>query len=180
MPDRVIAYVGLGSNLENPRQQLARAFQALRKLRESRVIARSSLYSSPPMGPPGQPDYLNAVVALQTRLSAPVLLTALQRIESAQGRVRKQHWGPRTLDLDLLLYADQVSAQPALTLPHPGIATRAFVLYPLAEIAPDLIVTGLGPIADLLRRCPLAGLERLPELDVSARGMQAGGHDRTH
>lgn len=174
MPEFAVAYVGLGSNLDDPGRQLERAFGALSRIEHSRLLARSSIYSSPPMGPPDQPHYLNAVAALRTALPPLALLTALQRIETAQGRVRTLKWGPRTLDLDLLSYADQVMDSDLLTLPHPGLAARAFVLYPLAEIAPDLVVPGAGKVSAMVRACPAAGLERLPEPTMDVRAVGAG------
>ncbi|WJW74903.1 2-amino-4-hydroxy-6-hydroxymethyldihydropteridine diphosphokinase [Thiohalobacter sp. IOR34] len=162
----VRAYLGLGSNLEQPHRQLRQALVALATLPESRLVRCSAFYRSPPMGPAGQPDYLNAVAALETRLPAEELLDRLQAIEAAQGRVRGGlRWGPRTLDLDLLLYGQERIDSPRLQVPHPGLAERAFVLYPLAEIAPDLQLPGLGPLAELLRACPRDGLERLGDDD---------------
>jgi 2-amino-4-hydroxy-6-hydroxymethyldihydropteridine diphosphokinase len=158
----VVAYIGLGSNLENPEQQIRLARMAVAELAGVDELAFSSLYRSPPMGPQDQPDYVNAVMAVSTKLSAIDLLRCLQRIELDQGRVRKgQRWGARTLDLDLLLYADQQIDEPDLTVPHPGMVERAFVLYPLYEIAPNLVVPGKGALADLVARCPLDGLHRL-------------------
>jgi len=158
----VVAYIGLGSNLENPEQQIRMARLAIAGLAEVDELAFSSLYRSPPMGPQDQPDYINAVMAVTTNLSAIGLLRCLQRIELNQGRVRKgQRWGARTLDLDLLLYADRQIDEADLTVPHPGMGTRAFVLYPLYEIAPDLVVPGKGALADLVERCPLDDLQRL-------------------
>lgn len=158
----IIAYVGLGSNLAEPEQQIALARQALVALDDVRELAFSSLYCSPPMGPQDQPDYVNAVMAIETHLEALTLLRCMQKIEHDQGRVRKgERWGARTLDLDLLLYADQQINVPDLIVPHPGIAERAFVLYPLQEIAPDLIVPGKAAISDLVTQCPLNGLKKV-------------------
>jgi 2-amino-4-hydroxy-6-hydroxymethyldihydropteridine diphosphokinase len=158
----VRCYVGLGSNLDDPILQVRRGLTALAALPDTKVAQPSSLYRSPPMGPPGQPDYVNAVCALATRLPAPRLLAHLQGIEDRHGRVRGPlHWGPRILDLDLLLYGDAELSGPDLTVPHPGLAERAFVLYPLLEIAPDLEVPSLGPIASLIQNCPVAGLEKI-------------------
>lgn len=155
-------YVGLGSNLAEPAEQVATARRAISVLQGVDEIAFSSLYRSPPMGPSGQPDYVNAVMGLQTRLPAATLLSRLQSIESAQGRVRTgERWGPRTLDLDLLLFGQQRIATPELTVPHAGIGERAFVLYPLAEIAPNLVVPGQGTLRELVRHCPLQGLQRI-------------------
>lgn len=158
----VIAYIGLGSNLDNPEQQIRRARVTLAELEDVEELAFSSLYRSHPMGPQDQPDYVNAVMAVLTCLPALDLLRCLQRIELEQGRIRNgTRWCARTLDLDLLLYADHQINESDLTVPHPGMAERAFVLYPLHEIAPDLIVPGLGALADLMVRCPLGGLQRL-------------------
>lgn len=158
----VRCYVGLGSNLDGPVLQVRRGLTALAALPDTEVIQPSSLYRSPPMGPPGQPDYVNAVCALATRLPAPRLLAHLHGIEDRHGRVRGPlRWGPRILDLDLLLYGDAELSLPDLTVPHPGLAERAFVLYPLLEIAPDLEVPTLGPLASLIRNCPIAGLEKI-------------------
>ncbi len=158
----VRAWIGLGSNLDGPEAQLQRAFKALDGLPRSRVVARSSFYRSAPMGPADQPDYVNAVAALDTGLSPLELLDALQAVEAAQGRVRgPERWGPRTLDLDILLYGAERIDTPRLKVPHPGMAQRPFVLWPLAEIAPGLEIPGLGPLDALLAACPREGLERL-------------------
>lgn len=154
------AYIGLGSNLQDPVAQVRRALQALDALPDSRLGPVSALYRSPPMGPPDQPDYINAVAALDTTLPPLTLLKHLQAIEAAHKRVRDRHWGPRTLDLDLLLYGDLELGEQGLTVPHPGMHERAFVLYPLAEIAPHLRIPGRGSLHDLLQACPRAGLEK--------------------
>jgi len=156
------AYIGLGSNLDDPAAQVRRALDALVRLPDSRLHSHSSLYHSAPLGPADQPDYVNAVAALDTDLDAHALLHALQAIETAQGRVRgDQRWGPRTLDLDLLLYGDAVIDDAELTVPHPGLPVRAFVLYPLMEIVPGLTVPGRGSLQELVARCPRDGLARL-------------------
>jgi len=156
------AYVGLGSNLEDPRAQIERAFAALARLPHSRLIARSSLYRSAPVGFPAQPDFINAAAALATTLAPRALLAALLELERRQGRVRAgPRFGPRTLDLDLLLYDRLVLATGGLTLPHPRLHERAFVLYPLAEIAPGLEVPGRGPVERLLAGCRGQTVERL-------------------
>ena len=147
---RVLAYIGLGSNLNQPALQVARAIAALAELPDSHLLRQSRLYASPPLGPVDQPDYVNAVVEIETALEPLVLLRALHAIEQAQGRVRTRHWGERIIDLDLLLYADWQMASDDLILPHPGIATRAFVLRPLAELAPELEIPGQGALGDLL------------------------------
>lgn len=163
MTERV-AFIGLGSNLENPESQLRRAVQALDSLSGSSVLAVSSLYRSAPMGPQDQPDYVNAVVQLATVLSPDALLDQLQGVERIHGRTREQHWGPRTLDLDILLYGDDVIATERLQVPHPGLALRNFVLYPLAEIDDRIVVPGLGSVKSLLGRCPRGELLRLEEI----------------
>lgn len=162
----VRAYVGIGSNLDDPSSQARRAFQALAALPASRCVARSPLYRTTPVGgPPGQPDYLNAVVALDTALDPDALLAALQEIENAQGRIRNVRWGPRTLDLDLLLYGSLIRDDPRLTLPHPRLHERAFVLYPLFDIAPTLILPGRGRLSEWLARCPPLGMTHLDSQD---------------
>jgi 2-amino-4-hydroxy-6-hydroxymethyldihydropteridine diphosphokinase len=158
----VTAYIGLGSNLADPIKQIKSAHTACAALAGVRELAFSSLYRSPPMDSRDQPDYVNAVMAVATDLSAVDLLRALQGIEKDHGRVRTaDRWSARTLDLDLLLYGDQEINQPDLTVPHPGIADRAFVLYPLFEIAPEGVVPGKGRIAELIAACPLNGLKRI-------------------
>jgi len=164
----VLAYIGLGSNLDKPESQLKTAIEALAGLPQTGLQACSSLYRSAPMGPQDQPDYVNAVVQLSTALEAEVLLDKLQGIERAHGRVRAQHWGPRTLDLDILLYGQAVVATERLKIPHPGMAERSFVLYPLAEINGQLEIPGLGRLQSLLEQCSDAGLSRLPTTAQSA------------
>lgn len=161
---RVPAYVGLGSNLDDPVVQLQRALTALGQLPGTLLVARSSFYRNPPMGPSGQPDFVNAVAGLLTTLPAPDLLAALQAIEDAQGRRRDgPRWGPRTLDLDLLVYGDLRLDSEALTLPHPGLATRPFVLVPLHEIAPGLRLPGGASLARLAAAADRDGLARLDD-----------------
>jgi len=160
--DLITAYIGLGSNLSNPAEQIKSARTAITQTPGVRERSFSSLYHSPPMGPQDQPDYVNAVMSVATDLSPIDLLRQLQRIENDHGRVRKsERWGARTLDLDLLIYGEQLIDLPDLTVPHPGLTERAFVLYPLFEIAPQLVVPGKGHIADLLARCPINELKRL-------------------
>lgn len=159
MPEPVPAYIGLGSNLSDPIAQLRAALAALGRLPSSRLVAVSRMYRNPPMGPADQPDYVNAVARLDTELSPRALLEALLGIEQAQGRVRDgERWGPRTLDLDLLVYGRSRLEEPGLTVPHPGLPARGFVLYPLREIAPELDVPGMGPVAALCAQCPDDGL----------------------
>ncbi|OOO02648.1 MAG: 2-amino-4-hydroxy-6-hydroxymethyldihydropteridine pyrophosphokinase [Chromatiales bacterium USCg_Taylor] len=157
----VIAYIGLGSNLADPSAQVTQGILAIARLPETRIIAQSSFYRSAPMGPPDQPDYINAVTAIETAQTAYDLLASLQAVEARHGRARGLHWGPRTLDIDILLYGAERITGLDLTVPHPGLSERAFVLYPLYEIAPDLEIPGLGPLAGLLRRCEWRGIERL-------------------
>lgn len=160
------AYIGIGSNLADPLQQVKTAIDALRQLIDTQLIHVSSVYKSPPMGPADQPDYINAVAALETTLSADALLLALQHVEQEHGRVRGRHWGERTLDLDILLYGEQEINQMHLTVPHPGIASRAFVLYPLAEIAPDLMIPLFGSLTSLLAQCPQGELTKVDNLSL--------------
>lgn len=164
----VVAYVGLGSNLQGPETQLSTALAELDRLPQSRCLGHSSLYRSAPLvtdtdEPQVQPDYINAVAALETGLTPNSLLQALQELENRHGRVRGRRWGPRTLDLDLLLYGQMTIESEALTIPHPGLYERNFVLYPLAEVAAALgeqvDVPGRGPLQELLRHCPRNGLE---------------------
>ncbi|MCH2341228.1 2-amino-4-hydroxy-6-hydroxymethyldihydropteridine diphosphokinase [Pseudomonas sp. NPDC047963] len=161
--DRV--YIGLGSNLAEPRQQLRSALDALTRIPDTQLAAVSSLYLSDPLGPPDQPRYHNAVAALNTSLPPLALLDALQAIELAHGRQRKaERWGPRTLDLDILLFGDRLISDARLTVPHYHMHARAFVLYPLTEIAPNGLQLADGrSLAALVASCPYEGLERLGE-----------------
>ncbi len=157
-----IVYIGLGSNLENPVDQINSARLAINHLQDVQESAFSSLYRSAPMGPKDQPDYINAVLAIQTSLEPLDLLRKLQQIENQHGRIRKnQRWGARTLDLDILLYGNQQIDHSDLQVPHYGMADRAFVLYPLQEIAPELDIPGMGELADLLTNMPSDGLEKI-------------------
>ena len=159
------AAVALGSNLADPVAQVRRAFTALAALPDTRLVARSRLYRTPAVGPP-QPDYVNAAGLLETRLGAAALFDALLAIEAAQGRTRGERWGPRTLDLDLLVYGDAVIDTPRLTIPHPQLALRPFVLVPLAEVAADIEVPGLGRVGDLCAACPGDGIIPLEDDDA--------------
>lgn len=156
------AYVALGSNLEDPRAQLLRAFDDLSGLPRTRLVARSSLYLSAPVGYPDQPPFVNGVAMVETGLAPHPLLDALLALERRRGRVRDVRHGPRTLDLDLLLYDGLQCRDPGLTLPHPRMHQRAFVLLPLLEIAPACEVPGLGPAANWLAGCADQSIERLP------------------
>jgi 2-amino-4-hydroxy-6-hydroxymethyldihydropteridine diphosphokinase len=157
------AYIGVGSNLDQPRSRVLAAFTALAAIADSRVILTSPLYSSRPFGPVAQPDFVNAVAGMLTRLEPPQLLARLRAIESGFGRPQQhERWGPRVIDLDIVVFGRERRQDPELTLPHPGIVERNFVLYPLADIAPDLEVPGLGPVSELKRRVVSEGLQRLP------------------
>lgn len=162
MANPEIAYIGLGSNLESPIEQLLHARAAIAALPETSELGFSPLYRNPPMGPKEQPDYINAVMGVETALAPLVLLHALQQIELDQGRVRTgTRWGPRTLDLDLLLYGQHQIDLTELTVPHPGVAARAFVLIPLRDIAPDLHIPGRGAVGELAARLDRSGMERI-------------------
>ena len=146
------AWIGLGSNLDNPRDHVIEAFHELAETEGISMVARSSLYLSEPLGPQDQPDFVNAAAVIETTLDPLSLLEVLQAIEQRHGRQRERHWGPRTLDLDLLLYDDEQIRHPELTVPHPAIAERSFVLLPLQEIAPGLVIPGLGSVESLLQK----------------------------
>ena len=156
-------YLGLGSNLAEPQQQLRNALQAIAALPHTQLRAVSSFYLSDPLGPADQPRYLNAVAELACALQPLELLDALQAIELDQGRVRKaERWGPRTLDLDILLFGQRLIAEPRLQVPHYHLHARAFVLYPLAELNPELQLADGRSLQTLLAACPFSGLQRLP------------------
>ena len=147
------AYIGLGSNLSDPAQQVRQALHGLTGLAQTLCVAVSRLYGSRPMGPVTQPDFVNAVAGLVTQLPAFELLRQLQRLEGAAGRPAvHEHWGPRVIDLDLLVFGREQCSSAELVLPHPGVVGRNFVLYPLADIAPDLEVPGYGRVRELLSR----------------------------
>ncbi|GAA3582504.1 2-amino-4-hydroxy-6-hydroxymethyldihydropteridine diphosphokinase [Gibbsiella greigii] len=153
-------YVAIGSNQAQPLQQANAALEALAHIPQTRLIVCSSFYRTKPLGPQNQPDFLNAVVALDTRLPAEQLLDHTQHIELNQGRVRKdERWGPRTLDLDMLLYGDNQIATERLTVPHYGLKEREFMLYPLAEIAPALVLPDGTPLTECLKRVPRNGMQ---------------------
>src|SRR3989339_1788913 len=147
------AFIGLGSNLEDPRSQLQRAFAELDGLADTRLIVRSSLYRSAPLGYPDQPEFVNAVAKIATALTPQALLQALLQIEHEHGRERTFRNAPRTLDLDMLLYDDTQLHEHGLTIPHPQMHLRAFVLQPLLEIAPDCVIPGIGSVEQALRGC---------------------------
>ncbi|CAQ82899.1 MULTISPECIES: 2-amino-4-hydroxy-6-hydroxymethyldihydropteridine diphosphokinase [Photorhabdus] len=161
-------YIALGSNLAKPVQQVKNALAALKELPETEFITCSSMYRTKPMGPQDQPDFLNAVVALETTLAPEELLNHTQAIELAQGRVRKnERWGPRTLDLDIMLFGDQVINTERLTIPHYGLKQREFMLYPLAEIAPDLVFPDGEALSERLKHIPENGLALWLQLQPS-------------
>lgn len=157
------AYLGVGSNMDDPAGQVRRALAALAELPSTRLIATSRSYSNPPMGPQDQPDYVNAAAGILTQLEPGELLEAMQSLESRLGRVRTpgDKWGPRIIDLDLLVYGLRVESTERLTLPHPGISERNFVLFPLRDIAPTLVVPGQGVIARLAAQTGNEGLVAL-------------------
>lgn len=156
------AYVALGANLGDPPRQLDAAVAAMDRAPRTRVVARSPRYWTAPVGDADQPDFLNAVVALDTGLEGHALLRELQRIEGALGRVRhrSRRWGPRVIDLDLLVFGDERIDDEVLTVPHPRIAERGFVLRPLADIATELHIPGAGCVSELLARVSTADMRR--------------------
>jgi len=159
-------YIGMGSNLAAPEQQLRSAVEALARLPDTTVFGVSAFYQSDSLLP-GQPRYTNAVAALDSNLAPLELLDALQAIENDQGRERLERWGPRTLDLDILLFGDRLIDEPRLQVPHYQMHLRAFVLYPLAELAPATLQLPDGRrLSDLLAACPFVGLERMPALST--------------
>ena len=157
-----LCYLGIGSNQQQPIQQIKNAVAAIKQLSNADNVTISSLYSSQPMGPQDQPDYVNAVIKLNWQANEINLLDALQKIEQEQGRVRKsERWGPRTLDLDILLFGSLIMDTPRLTIPHYGMKIREFVLYPLAELAPNLTLPCGTLLTNLLNTVPLNGLTKL-------------------
>lgn len=158
------AFIGLGSNLEDPAAQLARAVAELASLPNTLLAAQSPFYASRPVGPQDQPDYVNGAVWLQTDLAPHALLDELQRIEQLHGRERLRRWGPRTLDLDLLIYGSQVIDDDRLTVPHRELANRDFVLQPLLDLEPDLTLPNGQSIRALRQQCPDNQLRKLPPM----------------
>jgi len=153
------AYIGVGSNLQDPRRQVDTACARLADLPRTRLVLTSRLYASRPFGPVSQPDFVNAVAGLLTQLDPESVLRELRALESAMGRTApRERWGPRIIDLDLLALGSERRSLPSLTLPHPGIVERNFVLYPLSDIAPDLELPGMGRVAELKRRVTNDGL----------------------
>jgi len=157
------AFIGLGSNLKEPRAQVLHAIEALGRMPHTRLLARSSLWRSAPVGYLDQPDFINAVVKLETGLAPRALLDALLALEHDNGRTREFRNAPRTLDLDLLLYGDLRHHEHGLTVPHPQMHLRAFVLLPLLEIEPGCMIPGVGPAAEALQRCAGQDLEQVAD-----------------
>jgi 2-amino-4-hydroxy-6-hydroxymethyldihydropteridine diphosphokinase len=155
------AYVGIGSNLQSPRERVLEAIELMNTLETTRVVLRSHLYLTRPMGPQDQPDFVNAVVGLITQLGARELLSGLLGIERSMGRDRQERWGPRVIDLDLLWMIDSAIDEPGLTVPHPGVSMRNFVLYPLADIAPTIKIPRVGIVLDLKRDAGGGGISVL-------------------
>ena len=157
------AYVGIGSNLGMPTRQIEEAIELLAEIPRSRLVSRSSLYRSAPFGGIEQPDFVNAAAAMLTALDAHELLDSLLELEKCQGRERGgTRWGPRVLDLDLLAYGSVALVEPGLTIPHPGIGERNFVLLPLQEIAPELVIPGLGRVASIPVNMNEPSISRIP------------------
>lgn len=162
---RVEAYIAIGSNLDNPRAHAARAVRDIGHLQYTRVTASSRWYLSAPLGPPGQPDYVNGVIRIETAQPPEILLASLQAIEDSHGRLRNERWGPRTLDLDILLYGNSCLATETLQIPHPRMAARNFVLYPLADIDPELVLPDGSALTELLANVSTAGIVPLSDGD---------------
>lgn len=172
------AFIALGSNLKDPQQQLQRAITAILELPHSDIVRVSSAYRSAAVGPGDQPDYLNAVLRLETSLSPLDLLTALQKIENTQGRERNLRWGARTLDLDILLYDDQTIDTSRLSIPHPRMRERNFVVYPLQEIEPSNFMLPDGTeLGTLVAACPMGELRKT---EISLTPSHATGSDSAY
>jgi len=158
-------FIGLGSNLDEPLSQLKKAIESLKHVKKSKLLNVSGFYQSAPIGPQDQPDYINAVAKMSTNLTAEHLLDELQAIENKQGRVRRQRWGARTLDLDVLLFGNEIINTERLTVPHCGISERNFVLYPLNELVDSgFYIPKAGVMSELLAVSPMTGIERLNEI----------------
>ena len=154
----VNAYIGLGSNLDNPIGHVKQALEDLKQLPQSQLLLASKLYLSKPVGPQDQDNFVNAVALLATELEPLALLDELQTIEQQHQRVRERHWGPRSLDLDLLLFGDQSIQHPRLTVPHAQLSRRDFVVGPLLELCPELVLPSGTQLQELLQQCPIDGL----------------------
>ena len=178
-PRWIPAYVALGSNLDDPARQVRRAFDALAALPQTRFVARSALYRSRPLGPVAQPDFVNAAAGLLTQLDAVTLLRELKALETRLGRATPvMRWGPRLIDLDLLVHGATQLQDAGITVPHPGVGERAFVLAPLAEIDPQRHVPGQPALAELLAMCRGQAIERLGSAPVPAGPSRAGAAQR--
>lgn len=158
-------YVAMGSNLSQPVQMVQTAMAELARLPTTRLLQRSSLYQAKPWGPQNQPDFINAVALLETDLFAAQLLEYLSALERQLGRIPSERWGPRVIDLDILLYGDMIMKSDKISIPHPGIYQREFVLFPLAEIAPDLILPTGQSILELKAACDPRGITVLAEIN---------------
>jgi 2-amino-4-hydroxy-6-hydroxymethyldihydropteridine diphosphokinase len=155
------AYAAIGSNLNNPRERVLEALTRLSQVPSIQSVLASRLYRSHPMGPQDQPEFVNAAAGFVTQLNARELLDAMLDIERSMGRTRAERWGPRVIDLDLIWMVGAATEQPGLSLPHPGVSSRNFVLYPLADIAPMLKIPGLGLVLDLKSAAGDAGISVL-------------------
>ena len=145
-----VVYIGLGSNMKSPKQQIRSAIKSIEGIVSTQVLRVSSLYKSKPFGPQNQDDYINAVAEIDTNLMPLELLECMQDIENQHGRIRIERWGPRTLDLDILMFGEKIIKDNKLTVPHPEIENSSFVLVPLAEIDSNCLIPGKGPVANLL------------------------------
>jgi 2-amino-4-hydroxy-6-hydroxymethyldihydropteridine diphosphokinase len=161
MTANIRCFIGLGSNLNNPIDQVTRAIDELNTIKQCQLINVSSLYSSEPIGPQDQPNFINAVAELATTLPPHSLLDELQSLEQNHQRIRERHWGPRTLDLDLLLYGNEVINTERLNVPHTFMHERNFVLYPLFEISPELEISKNTLLSSLLVACPMGSLTKI-------------------
>jgi len=168
------AYIGLGSNMNNPIEQITQACAEISHIVNTELIRLSGLYRSLPLGPQDQPDYINAVAKIATTLEPQALLTRLKALERAHGRTSTEmRWGPRPLDLDILLYDQLIASNDALTIPHPGLFERAFVLYPLREIEPDQFnIPGYGYLGSLINNCPKGDLEFIQHIVLQSNCQQ--------
>ena len=161
-------FIGLGSNLGKPCEQIEMAVEDIQSILNADLIAYSALYKSSPIGPQDQPDYINAVVELNLKFEPHLLLNRLQSIEQQYGRIHKRYWGERTLDLDLLLYGKLILNDGYLTIPHPEIAIRPFVIYPLADLNPQLEIPGVGNVEKLIKQCPY-NLQQMKNIYLHSR-----------
>ncbi|OOF37587.1 2-amino-4-hydroxy-6-hydroxymethyldihydropteridine diphosphokinase [Rodentibacter heidelbergensis] len=157
----ITAYIALGSNLNTPIEQLNSALKAIENLPQTRLLAVSAFYQSKPLGPQDQPDYVNAVAKIDTALAPLSLLDELQRIENEQGRVRLRRWGERTLDLDILLYGNEIIQNERLTVPHYDMHNRAFVIIPLMDISADLVLPNGTTLAELAKHFAHHSLKKI-------------------